>query len=129
MATTSVSVLANIKLLHEDEMTVRFIAARLHMPRSTVQDIISKLKKTGSIASGKSPGRPRITTRQTDNVIRQAAVKNAMTSASAIQAALPEQVAVSTRTIRRRLLNDCGLRSFRPAAKPRLSAKNIKDRL
>ena len=99
MATTSVSLRANIELLHEDGLSVRAIAARLGTARSTVQDIITIFKRTGTTAARKSPGRPRITSTQADDFIRREAIMDPRTSSSAIQAALPPHVAISTRTI------------------------------
>lgn len=120
---------ANIKLLFEDGWSERQIAVRLNLSKTTVHDIIQVIKQTGSAVPKKQPGKTRITSRQTDNMIRRAAVSNPSISSSQIRAQLPKNVVVSTRTIRRRLLIDAGLRSYRPAVKPRLSPKNIKDRL
>lgn len=120
---------ANIKLLFEDGLSERKIAARLNLSKTTVHDIIQVIKQTGSTVPKKQPGKTRITSQQTDNMIRRAALRDPFVSSSQIRAQLPENVVVSTRTIRRRLLIDAGLRSYRPAVKPRLSAKNIKDRL
>lgn len=46
-----------------------------------------------------------------------------------MQIALEMRSPVSSRTVRRRLLTEFNLPSRRPARKPRLTAKNIKDRL
>ena len=48
-------------------------------------------------------------------------------SSTKIKAQLPQSAVVSTRTIRHRFF-DAGLKSRRPAKKPLLSSKNIKDR-
>ena len=56
-------------------------------------------------------------------------VENPTCSSTYIHASLPNDVQVSTRTIRRRLQIKYKLPSRSPAVKPRLSAKNIEDRL
>jgi transposase len=127
--TTKEGLRANIKLLWEDGASERQISAKLRMPKSTVHDIIQLIKDTGSTAPRKRFGKARITSKQTDNMIRRAAVRDPTISSTQIRADLPNDVTVSTRTIRRRLLKDAGLRSRRPALKPRLSLKNIRDRI
>lgn len=62
-------------------------------------------------------------------MIRRIAVSDPTSSASFIRSNLPINKQPSTRTIRRRLQVDYKLRAYRPACVPRLSAKNIKDRL
>ena len=54
---------------------------------------------------------------------------NPTASSSYIAAQMPADIRVSNRTIRHRLQHEFNLKSYRPAAKLRLSAKNIKDRL
>ena len=62
-------------------------------------------------------------------MIRHMAVADPNVSSSCIVARLPDEVQVSSRTIRRRLHDEFNLKAYRPAAKPKLSAKNIKDRI
>lgn len=129
MATTSPGKRAKIQLLMEDGKSERAIAARLQMPKTTVHDVIQHIKSTGTSAAGRSSGRPRCTTSKTDAMIRRAATKDPLASSSQILNELPPDVNVSSRTIRRRLVDDFSLRSYRAALKPRLSQKNIRDRL
>ena len=64
-----------------------------------------------------------------DDAILLAAKKSPKKSSKAIEAGLPQEGKVpSQMTIRRRLF-DAGLKSYKPAKKPRLSSKNIADRL
>ena len=55
------------------------------------------------------------------------AVSNPRISSSAIASMLPQQI--SSVTVRRRLVKDFNLKSFRQAAKPKLSPKNKNERL
>ena len=119
---------ANIELLFEVGLSERRISTRLKLPKTTVHDIIQRIKMTGSTKAKKTTGRPRITSKRTDNTIKHYAVINPTASSGEIQAQLPQEVNVSARTIRRRL-PDARLKSYRPAIKPRLSPKNINDRL
>lgn len=128
MAITSTEKRANVELLYEDGLSERKIAARLKMKKSTVHDIIQLIKNTGSSARRISVGPKRCTSARTDKIIRRAAVKNPSATSTEILAMLPDNVKCSSSTIRRRLISS-GLRAYRPVAKPRLSAKNIKDRL
>jgi transposase len=62
-------------------------------------------------------------------MIRRAATSDPTASSTAIASQLPPEIAPSARTVRRRLQLDFHLRAYRAARKPKLSAKNIKDRL
>jgi len=75
-------------------------------------------------------GRPRVTTKRVDIAIVKTAKFSPKASSSVIRSRLPgsPDKKPSNRTIRRRLF-DVGLRSYRPARKPKLSLKNTKDRM
>ena len=115
---------ANVKLLYGEGVSEREIARRLQMPKTTVHDIIQLLKATGSTSRRISVGPRRCTSARTDKMMRRAAVTNPTATSKDILAALPDDVQCSTSTVRRRLIA-AGLRAYRPAAKPRLSVKNI----
>ena len=127
--TTASSDRAKIQLLFEDGNSERHISLRLKIPKSTVHDIIQSIKKNGSCTPKKSPGRPRKTSARTDKRMKRAAVENPSASSAEIRGCLPVDIRVSSRTIRRRLKDIFCLRSFRAASKPKLSVKNIQDRL
>ena len=61
--------------------------------------------------------------------MRSLVVANPTILSSDIKAHLPEDCDTNTRTIRRRLQKDFGLCAYHPAIIPRLSPKNVKDRL
>lgn len=120
---------SNIIILNEEGYSQRAIANRLRVSKTAVQETIARKRSTGSFVPLKRPGRPRKTSKQTDNLIHRIVVAQPTSSSSFIQTQLPPHVNISTKTIRRRLCDDFKLRSYRPAVKPKLSAKNIKDRL
>lgn len=92
---------------------------------------LSRLKKTGSTNSCKRSGRPSKYDRFTCRKIHRAALADPFASASDIRASLIDSgaVAPSVRRIQEILKDRFGLPSRRPAKKPKLSPKNIKDRL
>ena len=107
------------------------ISSQIGAPKSTIQSIILRsIKHNDSqlFTSRKRSGRPRVTSRQTDRAIKRAAVINPRVTASGIKASIagiPRPPSV--RTIQRRLQTESSLKCCRPAQKPQLSAKNIRD--
>ena len=120
---------AQIVVLRNEGLKQVDIGQRLGIHQSIVSRTLHRHASTGSFCHRKSPGRPRKTYIQTDRLMKRLVQGDPTSSSSAIQSQLPPQVDISTRTIRRRLLDDCKLRAYRPACVPRLSAKNVKDRL
>jgi len=120
---------AQIKILSDEGYSSRQIAARLKLAQKTVSRSINNFKSTGKYGYEKPAGRPKSTTKRLDDSIILSAKKSPRKSSKAIQAGLPnDSILPSQRTIRRRLFN-AKLRSYKPAKKPKLSAKNIADRL
>ena len=117
---------AQIKILHEGSMSHSSIAKRLKISKLAVTRAIHRISELHSYKSRRS-GRPRCTTPATDRLIHRSAVSHPTWSGKNIQAAVV--TAPSVRTITRRLFVDFNLPSRRPTQKPRLSAKNIKDRV
>jgi len=95
------------------------ICKKLTLSKSVVSRIASKFWSSGTSEAGKSTGRPRITTRREDNTFRRCAVINPTYSSQQIK--VETCSAASTRTIRRRLFNEFGLRACKPAKKPLLN--------
>lgn len=120
---------AQIAILFEEGKSTREITAILEIPQATVSRSVRNFKKTGKYGFRKPEGRRKITSSRMDKTIIRAAKKSPQKSSEGIRDELPKQGEVpSARTIRRRL-SAAGLKSYRPAKKPRLSSKNIKDRL
>ena len=84
-------------------------------------------RHTDTYSSKKRTGRPRLTSAQTDRMMRRIAVSNPQISSSAIASMHPQQI--SSVTVRRRFVKDFNLKSFRQAAKPKLNPKSVNDRL
>lgn len=118
---------AQIVILRQEGLTQQAISARLGINQSIVSRQLSRHATTGTYSAKKRTGRPRLTSAQTDRMIHRMAVSNPRISSSAIASVLPERI--SSVTVRRRLVKDFNLKSFRPAAKPKLSPKNVRDRL
>ena len=114
-----------MNILHEDSMSHSSIAKRLKLSKSV--RAIHRISELHSYKSRRRSGRPRCTTPATDRLIHRSAVSHPTWSGKNIQAAVV--TAPSVRTITRRLFVNFNLPSRRPAQKPRLNAKNIKDRL
>jgi len=111
----------------EDGRSVRDIARSLKIDRSAVQRCISRYKRSGSGEIKARTGRPRITDNRHDNRMRRLVLANPSVTSQEIKDMLDSSA--STRTIRRRLVNDFNLRSRRPARKPLLTTVQAKKRL
>ena len=103
------------------------ISTVLKISESSISKILKRHQEYGSSCVKKRSGRPRVTTRRCDNLIKRYSVSKPTATASEIRANLPNPLVVSDRTIRRRLQKDFGLKSCKPARKPWLSSKNLKD--
>ena len=121
---------AQVILLNEMGFKQRQIAIRLQVSRCAVQRCLSRSKELvgDGLQSRKRSGRPKVTSRRTDNSIIMMSKHSPRASLAKIKAQLPVSEKVSTRTIRKRLFTG-GLKARRPAKKPLLSAINICDRL
>ena len=121
-------IVAQMVALRQEGLTQIAISKRLGVSQSVISRALKRHRDTGKFDARKRHGRPRCTTSRTDAMIRQLAVVNPTTTSTNIQSQLPPQVKVSKTTIKRRIHNEYGLKAYRPAAKPMLSKKNIKDR-
>ena len=120
---------AQMIVLREEGLTEREIAHRLNFSRSSVHKCIARYEETGEFVARKRGQRPRVSGVSTDSMIRDLVKKDPAISSKDILSNLPPDTAISPRTIRRRLLKDFHLRSYRAAKKPLLSEKNKRDRL
>ena len=124
----SSELVAQIVILHKGLNQIN-ISKRLRINQSIVSRSLKRYKETGKYVSRKRTGRHRISTHRTDLMIKRIYTINPSATSSYIQAELPPEVTISTSTIKRRLRDDFNLRAYRPASKPLLSKKNIRDRL
>lgn len=116
-------------VLRDQGLTERAIAAKLSVSQASVHKCIARHAATGQYSAKKRSKRPRVTTKQTDSMIHRLAKSTPTITAAAIASQLPPDNPPSIRTIQRRLSKDFKLKSYRPACKPLLSAKNKTDRL
>lgn len=120
---------AQISVLSKEGLSQRQIATRLKVCQSAVSRCLRRIGELKSYNSRQRSGRPRITSIRDDNAIRRTATAHPLFTSRDVASALPPETKVSLRTIRRRLSKEMGLKSYRPAVKPRLSKKNITDRI
>ena len=121
---------AQIVALFQSGMSQVDVARQMGISKQSVNYTIKRFQETGEFQSRTRSGRPRVTSPATDRSIRRACVANPTISATEIRAGLPANTsAPSTRTIQRRLSTEFNLKAYRPAKKPALSPKNIRDRL
>ena len=118
---------AVIHQYHMDGLKISEISGKLVIPRKTVSNIVHRIRETGSAEAGQHTGRPRATTQREDLLIRRAVVKEP--HMSSMQIKVECRTNVSTRTIRRRLSDEFGLRAYRAAKKPLLNTTQRKKRL
>ena len=91
---------------------------------------IVKFKNSGIYSDAKRSDRPKKTTPRADNVMKRQVMKPPTCSAKKIRAELNKAgVSVSRRTVSRRLVQEFGLKSRKPAKKPRLTAAMKTKRL
>jgi len=121
---------AQIVILRQEGYTERAISERLAVSKTAVYQAVVKFKNCGSYSDCKRSGRPRKTTRQDDILIKRCVVKSPKCSAKKIRAELGETGSrISRRTISRRLTDEFGLKSRKPARKPRLTPAMMLKRL
>ncbi len=118
-----------MKQMHDHGYTITAIGILLNISQSCVSRSLKRIKEEGHSKSHKRIGRPRVTSRREDIAIKKFIKQYPTASSSEIRANLPNPVKLSSRTIRRRLFEEMGLKSYKHACKPHLSKKNIKDRL
>lgn len=111
----------------KDGLSVTGIARKLKMPRTTVSGISIKFKATGSSEAGQRSGRPRISSIRDDRAVKLCSIKNP--TFSSLEIKCETGLNFSTRTIRRRLSSEFGLRARRPAKKPLLNKKQRLKRI
>lgn len=126
----SVAVRAQIMILLKNGYNQCEVARMMCVSRGAVQRCIARTKASDSsdFKSLIRSGRPRSTTPTTDRAIIIMAKRSPKSSSAKIQGQLPVHNRPSTVTIRRRLFQ-AGLKARKPARKPLLSAKNIRDRI
>ena len=119
-----------IAALYEQGLVQREISQKLGCSLSTVSRTLKRHKEDPQLnfTSKMRSGRPRATTSRTDKLIGRISHANPRLSANEISKEIFIEKKVSDRTVRRRLLVDFKMKACKPAKKPFLSLKNLKDR-
>jgi len=113
---------AQIVILRQEGYTERAISERLAVSKTAVHQAVVTFKDCGSYLDCKRSSRPPKTTRRDDILIKRCVVKSPTCSAKKIRAEFGETGSrISRRTISRRLTDEFGLKSRKPARKPRLA--------
>ncbi|CAO4373033.1 unnamed protein product [Caenorhabditis nigoni] len=101
------------------------LAQQFNVTKRAIEKILKQFRDEGALVERKSPGRPRITSKNMDRNIVRASREDPQRSSTDIQMVVktPNEVTPSLRTVRRRL-QDAGLHGRRPAKKPSISKKN-----
>ena len=121
---------AQIAALHKEGYSERLISEEIKCSKSAVYNAVVKFQNTGSYSTRKKSGRPRKTTPRDNPVIHRKAVHSSMSSADKILSALKAKgTDISRRTVSRRLVDDFGLKAYKPASKPRLTQARKNKRL
>jgi len=108
--------------LHKEEYSELLISERVRCSKNAVYNAVVKFQKAGTYSDAKKSGRPQKTTPRDDHIIRRTAVRSPMSFASKMQSVLLAKGAdVSRRTVSRRLVDDFGLKAYKPAKKPRIT--------
>jgi len=84
-STLSVEKRAAVTALHNDGRSVRYIAKKLNIPRSTVSDAITRFQRTGYNKDKAHTGRPRVTSNSEDQSLVLMSKRNKKLTAPEIQ--------------------------------------------
>lgn len=117
--------------LHEAGYSERQIAKLRKIGRTTVHKQIARKEQFGTFDSLPRSGRPRCTDSMTDRLIKREAVKNPFATAKSIANALHNDSfrTPGVHTVRRILSHKYGMKSHRPAKKPKLTSNQKAKRL
>lgn len=126
----SVETRSAILTLHQEEYSVRNIASRLNLKKSTVNLTVRRFEQTGTLADRNRPGRPRTTSRGEDERIKLLSKRNRRLTAPEITAEMnrTRNRNVSVSTVKRRL-KEANLHGRIATRKPLLRRGNKQKRL
>ena len=117
--------------LHGEGHTERDIDAKLRCSKTAVNNAITKFNADGTFHDRKRSGRPRKTAPREDRTMRLIVLRSPKSSCKKILCASLrfKGTAISSSTVSRRLSKEFGLKSHKPARKPRLTPVMKKKRL
>ena len=113
---------AQIVVLSEEGYSEREISAKMQCSKTAVHTALKNFNNYGSYKDLKRSGRPKKTSPRDDLTIKRIAVRSPTSSLKKIRAALlGKGTDVHITTVSRRLRFNFGLKSYKPARKPRLT--------
>lgn len=110
----------------QEGKSVKEIAEIFKISTRTVINIYKRYEQTGSVSAEKSTGRPRLTTAEEDEHLREASKQNPLKSARVMKSELA--LPCSIHTVKRRLREE-NLRGRRAAKQHLLNARTMIDRV
>jgi transposase len=121
---------AQIVALNNDGRSVRYIAQNLNIPRSTVQDALSRFRETTWIHEKAGSDHSRSTTGRDDRFLCLSVLRDRGLPSTILAGRLADVrgVMISAPTVRRRL-KERGLSAKQPATGPRLTVGHRRARL
>src|ERR1700759_387359 len=120
---------AQVDILRKNGFKYQDIAKKLNISVAAAYYTVKRVNEIGSYGSRRRSGRPKVSSPRTDRTIIRIIKNSPKASSLSVKLRLPlHSRSISTRTGRRRLFHS-DLKSYTPARKPKLSAKNIKDRI
>lgn len=119
-----------IVTLRGEGYSERQLAAKFKCSKTAVHQALARYQETSTYRDKQRSGRPRVTSARDDSLMKRMVIRSPSSSLSKIKAALGQAgTAVSGSTVSRRLSNEFGLKSRKPAAKPRLTPVMKQKRL
>jgi len=115
---------------HSNGDSIRTIANKIYLSRSTVHYIIKKWNQTGSVINRVGRGRKRHTTSHIDRIIHRTMISNRRKAASdmALELKTNYQVSISSQTVRNRM-HEAGYRGCVARKKPLIKKSNRRKRV
>jgi len=116
--------------MNQDGFSMGKICETLHIPKASIQKMITKFNKEGTVANAPGRGRQRLTTKAEDRFIKRKIKKDRRESAVRLASELIDVLGkkISPQTIRNRLHED-GMHGRIARRKPFINARNRKKRL
>lgn len=121
---------ASVVTLDKENYSGRAIAKKLKVSNCAVQEILKKVKETGSVKDKEKSGRPRSTTPRQDRLLKHLSLNNRRATSRVLKRDFSDATgaSVSCRTVRRRLQKS-GLRGCVAAKKPLRTDTHKRKRL
>ena len=121
---------AKIVTLFNEGYSERQISVKVSCCKTAVHTAIVNFKTSGSFRDKKRCGRPRKTSLRDDHLIKRIATRSPTSSSGKIRAAvLQTGTDISSMTVSHCLRFECGLKSYKPACKRRVTAVMKSKRL